>query len=57
VEQVFNNSYATKGTDTWVSNKFYTPEYKDMVRGIIGFTTGTSKTDGYTEDGNKRNIS
>ena len=51
VEQVFNNSYATKGTDTWVSNKFYTPEYKDMVRGIVGFTTGTSKTDGYTEDG------
>ena len=51
VEQVFNNSYATKGTDTWVSNKFYTPEYKNMVRGIVGFTTGTSKTDGYTEDG------
>ena len=51
VEQVFNNSYATKGTDTWVSNKFYTPEYKDMVRGIVGFTTGTSKTDGYTEEG------
>ena len=51
VEQVFNNSYATKGTDTWVSNKFYTPEYKDMVRGIVGFTTGTSRTDGYTEDG------
>ena len=51
VEQVFNNSYATEGTDIWVSNKFYTPEYKDMVRGIVGFTTGTSKTDGYTEDG------
>ncbi len=51
VEQVFNNSYATKGTDNWVSNKFYTPEYKDMVRVIVGFTTGTSKTDGYTEDG------
>ena len=51
MEQVFNNSYATKGTDNWVSNKFYTPEYKNMVRGIVGFTTGTSKTDGYNEDG------
>ena len=30
---------------------FPAPEYKDMVRGIIGFTTGTSKSDGYTEDG------
>ena len=51
VENVFNNSYATKGTDTWVSNRFYTPEYFNAIRVIAGYTTGRSKTNGYTEDG------
>ena len=51
VENLFNNSYTTKGTDTWLSNKVYTPEYFNMVRVIAGYTTGTSKTNGYTEDG------
>jgi hypothetical protein len=51
VENLFNNSYTTKGADTWLSNKVYTPEYFNMVRVIAGYTTGTSKTNGYTEDG------
>lgn len=51
VENVFNNTFQTKTTDTWTTNKFITPEYKGMIRGIIGYTKGVTKSDGYTEQG------
>lgn len=51
IENVFNNSFQTKTTDTWITNKFFTPEYEEMFRGIIGYTKGKTKFDGYTESG------
>ena len=51
IENLFNNSYSTKGTDTWLSNRLYTPEYLGTIRGIVGYTTGKSRINGYVEDG------
>ena len=54
VENVFNNSHNTKGTDAWVSNRVYAPELPETavsIRPFVGYTFGSSKRDGYTEAG------
>jgi hypothetical protein len=55
VENVFNNSSTTKGTDMWISNRVYAPTIKEEtnadVRPFIGYTVGRTARDGYTEAG------
>jgi hypothetical protein len=55
VENVFNNSSNTKGTDMWISNRVYAPEIKEetnaQVRPFIGYTFGRTARNGYTEAG------
>ena len=55
VENVFNNSSNTKGTDMWISNRVYAPEIKEetnaQVRPFIGYTFGRTSRNGYTEAG------
>jgi len=55
VENVFNNSSNTKGTDMWISNRVYAPEIKEetnaQVRPFVGYTFGRTVRDGYTEAG------
>ena len=55
VENVFNNSSNTKGTDMWISNRVYAPTIKEEtnadVRPFIGYTVGRTARDGYTEAG------
>jgi len=55
VENVFNNSSNTKGTDMWVSNRVYAPTIKEEtnadVRPFIGYTVGRTARNGYTEAG------
>ena len=55
VENVFNNSSNTKGTDMWISNRVYAPTIKEEtnadVRPFIGYTVGRTARNGYTEAG------
>ena len=55
VENVFNNSSTTKGTDMWISNRVYAPTIKEEtnadVRPFIGYTVGRTSRNGYTEAG------
>ena len=51
VEGLFRNYYATKGTDSWISNKVYSPELSQMIRLFAGYTFGTTKVNSYTEMG------
>ena len=55
VENVFNNSSNTKGTDMWISNRVYAPTIKEEtnadVRPFIGYTFGRTARNGYTEAG------
>ena len=55
VENVFNNSSTTKGTDMWISNRVYAPTIKEEtntdVRPFIGYTVGRTARNGYTEAG------
>jgi hypothetical protein len=48
---LFRNYYATKGTDSWISNKVYSPELSQMIRLFAGYTFGTTKVNSYTEMG------
>jgi len=51
---LFNNSYTTNGTDTWISNRLYVaplPITEAEVRPYVGYTVGTSRRNGYTESG------
>jgi hypothetical protein len=51
---LFNNSYTTNGTDTWISNRLYVaplPITEAEVRPYVGYTFGTSRRNGYTESG------
>ena len=55
VENVFNNSSNTKGTDMWISNRVYAPTIKEEtnadVRPFIGYTFGRTARNDYTDAG------
>jgi hypothetical protein len=54
VDGLFNNSYTTNGTDTWISNRLYVaplPITEAEVRPYVGYTFGTTRRNGYTEAG------
>jgi len=46
----FTNSYNTKGTDTWLTNKVYAPSTNGF-RPFVGVTVGRSTTNEYSESG------
>lgn len=50
VENVFNNSHTTTGTDVWLNNRAYAPETNGF-RPYAGITIGKSTTSGYEEAG------
>ena len=50
VEHTFFNASETNGTDTWLSNRVYTPSLKGF-RPYVGYTFGTNKRDTYVETG------
>jgi hypothetical protein len=50
VENVFNNSHATKGDNLWLNNRIYAPETKGF-RPYAGVTIGRTTVGGYTEAG------
>lgn len=46
----FENSHNTKGTDTWLNNRVYSPDLEGF-RPFVGYTVGRNKINGYTEAG------
>ena len=50
VENVFNNSHTTTGTDVWLNNRAYAPETNGF-RPYAGITVGKSTVNGYEEAG------
>jgi uncharacterized protein with beta-barrel porin domain len=50
VENIFFNASSANGSDYWLSNRVYTPDFKGF-RPYAGFVYGKTKTDGYQETG------
>lgn len=50
VEGVFNNSADYSGSDLWMRNRVYTPEFKGF-RPYVGHSFGKERLDGYVETG------
>ncbi len=46
----FSNSHSTNGTDTWISNRLYSPSMEGF-RPFVGYTAGRSTVNGYNEAG------
>lgn len=49
----FSNNHKTNGTDVWLSGRAYAPQLPEVegLRPFVGFTTGRSTVNGYTESG------
>jgi hypothetical protein len=50
VENVFDNSYNTSGSNLWLNNRVYAPDMEGF-RPYVGATIGKSTTGGYEEAG------
>ena len=46
----FSNSHSTKGTDTWLNNRVYSPDLEGF-RPFVGYTVGRNKINKYAEAG------